>query len=237
MQTRFIDQFDIILLDMGYTFMFDVDRFSDTENYGTTYYRLGGTLLSSRQVQEIISTVFDTMLSNYCDPNYYECFPSILSYLNTTAIAKKLPKEEIQLLEQVFAIHELSTIPETHAAVLHQLRATHRLGIVSNIWSRSDLYLQEFERTGIRDLFDVIIFSSDHGQIKPSPYLFNKAIEAFGVKQEKIVFVGDSLERDINGALSAGLSTIWINTESSHVNQSFLKPDLVIQDLQDLIKK
>ena len=174
---------------------------------------------------------------NYCDPNFYECFPSILSYLNKTAIAKKLPKEEIQLLEQVFAIHELGTIPETHAAVLHQLSATYQLGVVSNIWSSSDLYLQEFERAGIRDLFDVIIFSSDHGQIKPSPYLFNKAIEAFGVKQEKIVFVGDSLERDINGALSAGLSTIWINTESSHVNQSFLKPDLVIQDLQDLIKK
>lgn len=162
---------------MGYTFMFNADRFSDTENYGTTYYRLGGTLLSSCQVQEIISTVFDTMLSNYCDPNFYECFPFILSYLNTTAIAKKLQKEEIQLLEQVFAIHELGTIPETHAAVLHQLSATHRLGVVSNIWSRSDLYLQEFERTGIRDLFDVIIFSSDHGQIKPSPYLFNKARE------------------------------------------------------------
>jgi len=237
MLTPFIDQFDIILLDMGYTFMFDVDRFSDTENYGSTYYRLGGTLLSSRQVQQIISTVFDTMLSNYCDPNYYECFPSILSYLNTTATAKKLPKHEIRLLEQVFAIHELGTIPETHAAVLHQLSATHRLGVVSNIWSRSNLYLQEFERTGIRDLFDVIIFSSDHGQIKPSPYLFNKAIEAFGVKRENIVFVGDSLERDISGALSVGLSTVWINIENSHIDKSFPKPDLVIQDLQDLIKK
>lgn len=67
--------------------------------------------------------------------------------------------------------------------------------------------------------------------------LFNKAIEAFGVKREKIVFVGDSLERDISGALSAGLSTVWINTESSHVDQSFPKPDLVIQDLQYLIEK
>jgi hypothetical protein len=80
MQTRFIDQFDIILLDMGYTFMFDVDRFSDTENYGTTYYRLGGTLLSSRQIQEIISTVFDTMLSKLLRSKFLRVF-SIYSQL------------------------------------------------------------------------------------------------------------------------------------------------------------
>lgn len=49
------------------------------------------------------------------------------------------------------------------------------------------------------------------------------------------MLVGDSLERDISGALSVGLSTVWINTESSHVDKSFPIPDLVIQDLQDLI--
>ena len=28
------------------------------------------------------------------------------------------------------------------------------LGVVSDIWSRSDLFLQEFDRVGVRELFD-----------------------------------------------------------------------------------
>lgn len=39
MHTRFIDQFDVVLLDVSHTFMFDVDRFSDAEDYGATYAR------------------------------------------------------------------------------------------------------------------------------------------------------------------------------------------------------
>ena len=42
MGKRFIDGFDIILLDMGSTFMFDVDRFSADEDFGATYRTVGG---------------------------------------------------------------------------------------------------------------------------------------------------------------------------------------------------
>ena len=96
--------------------------------------------------------------------------------------------------------------------------------------------MREFERAGIYDLFDVTIFSSDYGHIKPSPYLFAKAIEAFGVERSKIVFVGDSLKRDIAGAKAVGLSAVWINTDVGKVDKSVPSPDLVIQDLRDLIK-
>ena len=49
MHTRFIDQFDVVLLDMSHTFMFDVDRFSDTEDYAATYRQVGGNLLSDEE--------------------------------------------------------------------------------------------------------------------------------------------------------------------------------------------
>lgn len=237
MHPRFIDRFDVILLDMGCTFMFDVDRFSDADDFGATYRWVGGSTLGDGEVRRIISTLFDKMLSDSRNPKYYDRFPSVLNYLDSIPESKYLPENEIRLLEQIFAMHEIGTVPETHVKALHQLHKTHQLGIVSNIWSRSVLYLREFERTGTRDLFDVIIFSSDYGHIKPSPYLFAKAIGAFKVDHSKIVFVGDSMERDIVGAKVAGLSVVWIDSGTGKVENNIPNPDLVIHDLRDLIER
>ena len=237
MKTRFIDQFEIILLDMGRTFMFDVDRFSNTDAFATTYRRIGGRMLADGDVRRIISSLFKKMLADSRDPACYDCFPSVLAYLQGLSDCTKLEKSEITLLKQVFARHEIGTIPDSHAKVLHRLRESHRLGVVSDIWSRKTFYLGEFTRAGIRDLFEVLVFSSDHGHLKPSPYPFAKAMEAFDAARSTIVFVGDSLRRDIAGAKAAGLSTIWIDTGDEQADTSFPSPDLVIRDLRDLLEE
>ena len=237
LQRRFIDRFRVILLDMGHTFMFNVDRFSETDDVGATYRQIGGKTLNDGEVSQIISTVFDQMLSDYQKPHYYDRFPSVLSYLQALPEAKGLPANEVLLLEQVFALHEVGTIPAAHAKALRQLRKTHRVGVVSNIWSKSDLYLREFKRAGIRGLFDVVVFSSDHGPIKPTPSLFAKALEAFEVDRSEIVFVGDSLKRDIAGAKAVGLSAVWVNTGRGEVGEGVPPPDLVIHDLPELLER
>lgn len=142
----------------------------------------------------------------------------------------------MDLLEQVFAYHEIGTIPESHVLALQRLRRTHQLGVVSNIWSKSDLYLKEFERVGISNLFETIVFSSDHGCIKPSPFLFAKAIGAFDASGAKTVFVGDSLKRDVAGAKAAGLEAIWIDSSDEQAVATVASLDLVITDLCDLVR-
>ncbi len=236
MPSRFIDKFEVILLDMVRTFMFDADRFSVADDFAATYRRIGGRTLSDGEVRRIIVTVFDTMLMDSLNSLWHARFPSVLSYLETLPLSKELPKYELGLLEHVFALHEIGEIPATHAAALCWLRETHKLGVVSDIWSRSDLYLQEFERAGVRELFDVIVFSSDYGHLKPSRYLFTKAIEAFAADRVKVVFVGDSLRCDIAGAKAVGLSAIWINADRETVEESVPSPDLEIRDLRELLE-
>lgn len=230
---RFIDRFDVILLDMGQTFMFGVDRFSVTEDFAATYRSLGGHRLTDQQVDTTIRLVFDRLLAQSRDETYYNRFPQVADCLAN--FCKELPASELDLLQQVFAQHEIGTIPESHAMALHRLRQTHRLGVASNIWSKSDLYLQEFERSGVSDLFDAIVFSSDHGCIKPSSLLFAKALEAFTVEAEKIVFVGDNLKRDVAGAKAIGLATIWINQNNLSSLAPDPRPDLMILSLGDLL--
>jgi FMN phosphatase YigB (HAD superfamily) len=141
------------------------------------------------------------------------------------------------LLERVIAQHEVGTIPPVYAAVLRQLAQTYRLGIVSDIWSMSKLYLQELQRAGIRALFDVIVFSSGYGCVKPSPFLFTTAMDALAVERSQILFIGDSLARDIAGAKAAGLAAIWINRGASTDDKGVAGPDLVIRDLSDLLEQ
>ena len=102
---RFIDKFDVILLDMGNTFMFDCDRFSELEYFGKTYRQLSGILLKDAQVKSIMSDVFNRMGKDYENPEYYECFPPVKSYLIQVLKENNLPISEIELLEQVFAMH------------------------------------------------------------------------------------------------------------------------------------
>lgn len=79
--------------------------------------------------------------------------------------------DEIAILEKVFSEHEVGTVPQAYANALRQLHRTHRLGIVSDIWSHSEGFYQELARAGIRELLEVVVFSSDIGIIKPSPDL------------------------------------------------------------------
>lgn len=232
---RFIDNFDAILLDMGNTFMFDADRFSESEDFGQTYRQLRGTILNDTQVKLIILEVFKRMGVDYNNPAYYECFPSVKSYLLSILEDKRLPISEIELLEQVFAMQEVGRIPNTHAEAIRQLGKTHKLGVVSNIWCQSKFFLKEFQRVEITDLFETIIFSSDYGLIKPSPLIYRKAIEQIEVNESKIVFVGDSLLFDIMGAKAVGLSAVWINANNQPLTVNALTPDLVIQDLRNLL--
>ena len=111
MGKRFIDTFDTILLDMGRTFMFDVDRFSPAEDFGATYRTVGGRALKDEQVREVILSVFDRMLADSRDPAHYDRFASLRSYLGADPRTTGLPENEIDCLERAFALHEVGTVP------------------------------------------------------------------------------------------------------------------------------
>ena len=112
---------------------------------------------------------------------------------------------------------------------------THRLGVVSNIWAKKEGWIREFRDKGILDLFEVMVFSSDHTSIKPSPVLFDKAISAFDVTRSGMVFVGDSPAYDIKGARGAGLDVV-LTTNGTSIDQSFdPMPDFVVKTILDLL--
>ena len=60
---------------------------------------------------------------------------------------------------------------------------------------------------------DVLVVSEEAGVAKPSPRIFEIALERVKVRAEDAVMVGDSWTNDVEGARAAGLRAIWFNRE------------------------
>ena len=232
---RIIDQYDILLLDVCLTLMFGVDRFSESEDFAATYRELGGASLSNTEVQSYISGLWKEMARDYNDANRYDSFPDVPWYLKNSPLTVQLPPQEHRLLEQVIAFHEAGWIPDHYGPVLRELAETHCLGILSNINSARDRFMEEFHRIGAADLFEVIVFSSEHGVIKPSPRLFEIALEEFGAEPGQCLYIGDSLERDVAGAGAAGIDCVWVNPAGESLDGSQHRPAGVIREVTDLL--
>ena len=53
--------------------------------------------------------------------------------------------------------------------------------------------------------------SGDHGISKPDARLFGHALASLGATAAESVHVGDSWDKDVAGALGAGLRVVWFN--------------------------
>jgi putative hydrolase of the HAD superfamily len=204
---RLIDRFKALLFDMNSTFMFGEDRFGDEEDFYQTYLSTGGERLSSAEVTRFIRACYDGMSGDFENPARYDDFPSLVEGFR---LYSRAPEEELPFLERTFALHELGSVPELSAAILRRLSKTHRLALVANIWAPKAPWLEEFKRAGIEDVFHHAVFSSDFRSIKPSPVLYQRALQGVGVEPGEALFVGDSLRYDMEGAKRVGITTVWV---------------------------
>ncbi|HKY70437.1 MAG TPA: HAD-IA family hydrolase [Nitrospira sp.] len=81
------------------------------------------------------------------------------------------------------------------------------LGIVSNFDSRLFNVLRGL---GIAELFDTVTISSLAHAAKPSPRIFEFALEQHAVDPGEAMHVGDSVKDDVEGATKAGLAAVLL---------------------------
>jgi putative hydrolase of the HAD superfamily len=83
-----------------------------------------------------------------------------------------------------------------------------QVGVVSN-WSE---HLPELlQDLGIADHFSFIVTSADLRTEKPNRAIFERALFRAGVAAEETVHTGDHFERDVRGALNAGMRAVWLD--------------------------
>lgn len=229
----------VALIDMNSTFMFGEDRLGPEEDFGATYRAVGGQVLEAEDVRTILLACVQRMTQMYGDPSRVNDFPSILEVLAEIPEAARLPVDEYPRIAAVIAQHERGQIPTPHADAIRSLARTHRLGLITNIWSPKDLWLEELARAGLENTFTALVFSSDSCRMKPSRDLFLDALRGCGVPGSgpypDVVCIGDSLRCDVAGAQQLGLRTIWINPTRGPLPFGAPTPDAWVADLRDLV--
>jgi len=89
------------------------------------------------------------------------------------------------------------------------------------------MWLNTFRKLEIDSLFSAISFSSDHGMVKPSPKPFQLIMNQMNVSPDECIMIGDSVRRDLGGAIAAGIDCILIN--GARDNQAIASFDNLIE--------
>lgn len=105
---------------------------------------------------------------------------------------------------------EVATLEPRTAAVLRVLRRRGlKLGIVSNTFVPGEVLDRHLAALGLLRFFPMRVYSCDAGYRKPHGAIFAAAAERLGVAAERVVFVGDTYDADVTGAMRAGMVPVW----------------------------
>jgi len=102
------------------------------------------------------------------------------------------------------------------------------MAVLSNFASRLESQLSTW---GVRDYFDFVVISSVVGMAKPDPRIFDLTVTKAGHPPHRLLYVGDHVGDDIEGAQGAGLDAVLID-RWDHQSEALCPR---ISSLQDLV--
>lgn len=206
-----LENYRAVFFDMNGTFMFDGDRFGPEQDYYASYRAVGGRTLSPDKLKSAVSACYAAFLRDYEDPTFAECFPSLDAFIVTHA---EVPVSEHEAIAMTIAMHEVGKVPSWAALSIRRVAEQCAVAVVSNVWAPSSHWSSELVASGVAPLLAAAIFSAEVGAIKPSQRPFLAAVDALGVSPSEVLFIGDSVERDILPAKALGMSTCLVGNSS-----------------------
>lgn len=122
-------------------------------------------------------------------------------------------------------------IDENAEAMLKGLHGKYKLGIISN-FAIPECVLKLLRANNLDELFDVVVVSGAVNKRKPSPEIFQSTLKALGVSAAETVFVGDTIDADIEGPKAVGMKAIYIERRAQKFKE--VCPDQTIKSLSEL---
>ena len=148
-------------------------------------------------------------------------------------VLKHLAISDTGLVAKIAGDFIRSSMDSINAAmpVLKNLKKTFYLGIISNNYGN----LEEICRqTGLDSVMDVMVDSRVVGAVKPDRKIFEAALDALDLHPRQSMMVGDSLPRDIEGALSMGMRAVWIVPEERREEALSTRPSTAVHIISSL---
>jgi HAD superfamily hydrolase (TIGR01509 family) len=130
----------------------------------------------------------------------------------------------------------LSVPPAVMPGAAEVLAAVKELGLGVGLISNAGItpgfvVRQIMDRYGLLEYFDHTVFSDEVEVAKPSPAIFQHALDAFGIEPHEAAFIGDQPILDVLGPLNAGVWSIQIGDRG----EDGIKPHARIDALEELV--
>ena len=105
---------------------------------------------------------------------------------------------------------DVSFLPGAERA-LAAARANGSVGLLTN--GPEPRQSTKLAALGLDGAFDPVVYAGDLDRRKPHREPFDRAVATLGVSPERVLYVGNSLEHDVDGALDAGLPVAWLDAD------------------------
>jgi putative hydrolase of the HAD superfamily len=123
-------------------------------------------------------------------------------------------------------------IDKNAKAVLEGLHGKYKLGIISNFAIPECVY-KLLRNDQLDRFFDVVVVSGAVNKRKPSPEIFKSTLRLLDVSATETIFVGDTIDADVEGPKAIGMKTIYIERRPQKASEKFC-PDQTIKSLSEL---
>ncbi len=144
--------------------------------------------------------------------------------IGNDALAKEMSVKFLEILPNQKKLFDYTT--EILEYLINKKYTLHLLtnGFEKTQWSK-------ITNSNIANYFTNVITSEISSCIKPSKEMFEYAINKAGAQLKESIMIGDNLEADIQGAINAGMDSIFVN----HINAATtVTPTYTIYHLKEL---
>jgi putative hydrolase of the HAD superfamily len=105
----------------------------------------------------------------------------------------------------------------------------YHLHLITNGFEKTQW--SKINNSGLAQYFTHMITSEASNSLKPKKEIFEYALNKAGANLTESIMLGDNLDADIQGAINAGMDSVFVN----HINASTtLRPTYIIYHLQEL---
>jgi HAD superfamily hydrolase (TIGR01549 family)/HAD superfamily hydrolase (TIGR01509 family) len=198
--------------------------------YDAVVFDVGGTLIGFHD-----RAPFHEFLNHVCQPAsddnahlLHQSFLSVLSASRDSAQGLGADEEEFRvwwygnlsriwpdrsdMAEEMLRWLWAGRFDRPFADTLPALQALKNLGLPVGVLSNFGTHLRAvLRRLDLCEHFDFVIVSAEVGLAKPDPHIFDLAVSRVGQPRHRILYVGDHVGGDIEGAQSAGLDAVLID--------------------------
>jgi len=186
----------------------------DHENSIFSYLCKKGMIIPREIFDEYVKNYFDIEIvkENSSNMTYFEYKLQQLAF----KLEVFLKKEELEELAMVSikAWAEYHKIDNNSVKILSELKqGNYKIALVSDFDHPPYIY-KFLEKHELTSFFDSIIISGNIGVEKPHPKMFNMALRETQLSANEVIFIGDSMRRDIQGANGVGMVPVFINRQS-----------------------